>query len=316
MAAVRLSPSRRIPQLTGRVTDEAGLLTPADRADLEASSPRSRKPRPTSSPSSRSNRCRAIRSRTTAISSAAHWGIGQKGKDNGVLLIVAPNDHKVRIEVGRRLEPIITDAMIEHHHRQRDPSGVPPRRLRRPASRPACATSRMCFSATRKPSRSVRKARAGHNSPDTMQVILLIFWIRIVFYILWMPFIAPRRPRSKPALPGAAGPAAPSSSRAAPAAGAAAGRAAAMAAGRLVGRRRRFRRRRLLGKLVRMRARGEVEMSLILRRRGAARLRRDHAGRAQDLGRDRRCRRRAQRHLLLCSPTDRSACRVCSCPGC
>ncbi len=37
------------------------------------------------------------------------WGIGQKGKDNGILLIVAPNDHKVRIEVGRRLEPFMTD---------------------------------------------------------------------------------------------------------------------------------------------------------------------------------------------------------------
>lgn len=40
-----------------------------------------------------------------------HWGIGTKGKDNGVLLIVAPNERKVRIEVGRGLEPILTDAM-------------------------------------------------------------------------------------------------------------------------------------------------------------------------------------------------------------
>ena len=40
-----------------------------------------------------------------------HWGIGTKEKDNGVLLIVAPNERKVRIEVGRGLEPILTDAM-------------------------------------------------------------------------------------------------------------------------------------------------------------------------------------------------------------
>ncbi len=49
------------------------------------------------------------------------WGIGQKGqvqasngqayKDNGVLLIVAPNDRKVRIEVGYGLEPVLTDAL-------------------------------------------------------------------------------------------------------------------------------------------------------------------------------------------------------------
>jgi len=39
-----------------------------------------------------------------------HWGIGQKGKDNGVLLIVAPNERKVRIEVGYGLEGTLTDA--------------------------------------------------------------------------------------------------------------------------------------------------------------------------------------------------------------
>ena len=40
-----------------------------------------------------------------------HWGIGQKEGDNGVLLIVAPNERKVRIEVGYGLEPILTDAL-------------------------------------------------------------------------------------------------------------------------------------------------------------------------------------------------------------
>jgi len=39
-----------------------------------------------------------------------HWGIGQKGKDNGVLLIVAPKERKVRIEVGYGLEGKLTDA--------------------------------------------------------------------------------------------------------------------------------------------------------------------------------------------------------------
>jgi uncharacterized protein len=38
------------------------------------------------------------------------WGIGQKGKDNGVLLLVAIDDHKLRIEVGYGLGPVLTDA--------------------------------------------------------------------------------------------------------------------------------------------------------------------------------------------------------------
>ena len=39
------------------------------------------------------------------------WGIGEKGKNTGVILLVAPNDRKVRIEVGYGLEPVLTDAL-------------------------------------------------------------------------------------------------------------------------------------------------------------------------------------------------------------
>jgi uncharacterized protein len=39
------------------------------------------------------------------------WGIGQKGTNTGALLIVAPTERKVRIEVGYGLEPILTDAL-------------------------------------------------------------------------------------------------------------------------------------------------------------------------------------------------------------
>ncbi len=40
-----------------------------------------------------------------------HWGIGTAKLSNGVLLIVAPNEHKVRIEVGYGLEGTLTDAL-------------------------------------------------------------------------------------------------------------------------------------------------------------------------------------------------------------
>ncbi|MGW8169729.1 MAG: TPM domain-containing protein [Sulfurovaceae bacterium] len=39
-----------------------------------------------------------------------HWGIGQAKKNNGVLLIIAPNERKVRIEVGYGLEGALNDA--------------------------------------------------------------------------------------------------------------------------------------------------------------------------------------------------------------
>lgn len=38
------------------------------------------------------------------------WGIGQKDTNNGVLLLIAPQEHRTRIEVGYGLEPLLTDA--------------------------------------------------------------------------------------------------------------------------------------------------------------------------------------------------------------
>ena len=40
-----------------------------------------------------------------------HWGIGQEGANNGAILLVAPNERRVRIEVGYGLEGILTDAL-------------------------------------------------------------------------------------------------------------------------------------------------------------------------------------------------------------
>ncbi len=39
------------------------------------------------------------------------WGVGDRHRDDGVLLIVAPTERKVRIEAGYGLEPILTDAL-------------------------------------------------------------------------------------------------------------------------------------------------------------------------------------------------------------
>ncbi len=46
-----------------------------------------------------------------SIRTVDKWQVGQKDKDNGVLLLVAQKDRKVRIEVGRGLEPVLTDLL-------------------------------------------------------------------------------------------------------------------------------------------------------------------------------------------------------------
>jgi len=99
------------PALTGRIVDQAGLLQPADAAaitndlaDLEQ--------RSTDQVAVVTlNSLQDYTIEDYGYQLGRKWGIGQKGKDNGVLLIVAPHERKVRIEVGRGLEPILTDAM-------------------------------------------------------------------------------------------------------------------------------------------------------------------------------------------------------------
>lgn len=99
------------PALTGRVVDGADLLSAGQEREL-------------------TDRLAALEAETTdqlvvvtlpslqgveieefGYQLGRHWGIGQAGKDNGVLLIVAPNERKVRIEVGYGLEGTLTDAL-------------------------------------------------------------------------------------------------------------------------------------------------------------------------------------------------------------
>jgi uncharacterized protein len=99
------------PSLTGRVVDQAGIIPDAEKTALE-------------------DKLAALEEKTTdqlvvatvkslegadiadyGYQLGRNWGIGQKGKNNGVLLIVAPNEHAVRFEVGYGLEGDLTDAV-------------------------------------------------------------------------------------------------------------------------------------------------------------------------------------------------------------
>jgi uncharacterized protein len=47
-----------------------------------------------------------------ALERAEKWKLGQKGKDNGLLMVIASRDRKYRIEVGYGLEPIMPDSLV------------------------------------------------------------------------------------------------------------------------------------------------------------------------------------------------------------
>ena len=108
----------QFPVLTGRVVDQARLLTPEREAALTARLEALE--RDTSDQlvvvTVDSLQGREIEDYGYRLGRA--WGIGQAGERNGVLLLVAPNERKVRIEVGYGLEPILTDglsALIIHN---------------------------------------------------------------------------------------------------------------------------------------------------------------------------------------------------------
>ncbi|HLI29954.1 MAG TPA: TPM domain-containing protein [Terriglobia bacterium] len=46
------------------------------------------------------------------------WGVGQKGTDRGVMILLAVSDHRYRIEVGYGLEPVLTDGLVGRFGRE------------------------------------------------------------------------------------------------------------------------------------------------------------------------------------------------------
>lgn len=101
----------KFPPLTGRVVDKAGLLSPAAEqrlteqlADLEAKTGRQMVVATLSD-------LQGYEIEDYGYQLGRAWGVGDKTRNDGVLLLVAPQDRKVRIEVGYGLEGVLTDAL-------------------------------------------------------------------------------------------------------------------------------------------------------------------------------------------------------------
>ncbi len=98
-----------VPPLKGRVNDYADMISPGLRAQLEA---QLKEFEGSDSTQVVILTIRSLEGDTIeqfGIRVGEAWKIGQKGKDNGVILLVSKNDRKTRIEVGRGLEGKLTD---------------------------------------------------------------------------------------------------------------------------------------------------------------------------------------------------------------
>lgn len=111
LLAPHLASAQTFPPLNGRVVDAASLLNPAQKAQLETLSAEVEKVAGRQFVVATIPALQGYPIEDYGYKLGRSWGIGQKGANNGIILIVAPNERKVRIEVGYGLEPIMTDAL-------------------------------------------------------------------------------------------------------------------------------------------------------------------------------------------------------------
>lgn len=171
------------PALTGRVVDNANLLNSTEinelTADLEALEAKSTDQLVVVTLPS----LQGFEIEEFGYKLGRHWGIGQKDKNNGVLLIVAVKERKMRIEVGRGLEPLLTDALtkliIENGIRPRFKSGDFPGGIK-------AGVSDIIAVLTGDAEELMARARSPRNDRnDLFAHIFLVLWFFIFFIILW-----------------------------------------------------------------------------------------------------------------------------------
>jgi uncharacterized protein len=120
-----------IPRLTGYINDQAGMVSPETELQLENYL---RELERTDSTQVAVLTIPSLEGEVLedfSIRVAEAWGLGQKEKDNGILLLVSRDDRKIRIEVGYGLEGELTDLLagriidneITPHFRQGDFDG-------------------------------------------------------------------------------------------------------------------------------------------------------------------------------------------------
>jgi uncharacterized protein len=101
------------PKLSGRVVDSAELLSPAEEAALTQKLAALEKASSRQLVVATVPNLQGYPIEDYGYQLGRKWGIGQTEANNGTILLVAPNERKVRIEVGYGLEPIVTDALSQ-----------------------------------------------------------------------------------------------------------------------------------------------------------------------------------------------------------
>ena len=103
--------AQTFPQLTGRVVDQADLLRPEQELDLKSKSEALEAQTGRQFVVATVNSLEGRTIEDYGYRLGRHWKIGDEKRDDGVLLLVAPNEKKVRIETGYGARVFLTDAV-------------------------------------------------------------------------------------------------------------------------------------------------------------------------------------------------------------
>ncbi|HXA39300.1 MAG TPA: TPM domain-containing protein [Phenylobacterium sp.] len=111
IAGVAFAATPKFPALSGRVVDEAHVLSPAATQKLDGELASLEQQTGHQLVVATVPDLQGFPIEDYGYQLGRAWQLGRKGVNDGAILLVAPKDHKVRIEVGYGLEPVLTDAL-------------------------------------------------------------------------------------------------------------------------------------------------------------------------------------------------------------
>lgn len=190
-AAAAPAAAQEFPKLTGRVVDSADLLPPADEAALDSK---------LAAFEARSKRQLVVATVADlggtdiadyGVRLGRLWGLGTKDANDGAIFLIAPNERRMRIEVGYGLEPVLTDAMSGRIIRD----VVTPRfKADDFVGGIVAGTDAIIEQIELPPEEARTRAAAAERSGDggAAGMFFLIFWLLILFLVV-LPILRGRR---------------------------------------------------------------------------------------------------------------------------
>jgi uncharacterized protein len=103
----------KVPRLTGPVMDEVGILRPNHRREIDDVIRDYNNQGKAQIQVLVVNSLQGLEIEEASIKITNEWKLGTAKKDNGILFLIAPNERKVRIEVGQGLEGTLPDAIAK-----------------------------------------------------------------------------------------------------------------------------------------------------------------------------------------------------------